>query len=205
MTPTGPDGLVIRPANEAEPNDLQAIFGTRGSAAICQCQRFKLARGEAFGNFPVEERRRRLVEQTGAGDPDAETTSGLVAWLGGEPAGWCAVEPRAAYGGLRRNQKVPWTGRDEDKADASVWAITCVFVRAGRRGQGIAHALAAAAVAHAGASGAAAVEAYPIITSAGERITWDEIHPGTPSMYAAAGLTEVSHPFPRRLVMRRDF
>lgn len=197
--------LTIRPANEATPGDIQVVFGTRGSACDCQCQRYKLARGEAFGKFPVEERRRRLEEQTGAGDPGAEATSGLLAYLDREPVGWCAVEPRANYHGMARNQKVPWAGRTEDKSDPNIWAITCVFTRTGFRGTGIAHALVAAAVEHARAGGAAAVEAYPIVTTPGARITWDEIHPGTPQMYAAAGLVEVAHPFPRRLVMRRDF
>ena len=57
-----------------------------------------------------------------AATPGPETTSGLVAYLDGEPIGWCAVEPRPAYIGLVRNNRVPWEGRDEDKADESVWA-----------------------------------------------------------------------------------
>src|SRR5262247_1563919 len=88
--------LTIVPANEARWEDLQAVFGTRGQAAYCQCQRYKLRPREAFAKFPVEERAFRLREQTACGRPDSATTSGLVAYLGGEPAGWCAVEPRSA-------------------------------------------------------------------------------------------------------------
>jgi hypothetical protein len=33
----------------------------------------------------------------------------------------------------------------------------------------------------------------------------DEIHVGTPSIFAAAGLTEVNRPTIRRVVMRIDF
>ena len=50
----------IVPANEASWEDLQAIFGTRGQAARCQCQRYKLRPQESFGSFPVEERAFRL-------------------------------------------------------------------------------------------------------------------------------------------------
>ena len=147
------DGLRIVPANEASWEDLQTVFGTRGSAQICQCQRFKLRRLESFGSFPAEERARRLREQTNAGNPRARTTSGLVAYLDDEPVGWCAVEPRTAYEGLARNNRVPWTDRDEDKTDDSVWAVTCLFTRAGFRRRGITYALARAAVhfAHVGA------------------------------------------------------
>jgi GNAT superfamily N-acetyltransferase len=197
--------LEIVPANEAACDDLQTIFGARGAAAVCQCQRYKLRRGEAFRKFPVAERARRLREQTACGRPGAPTTSGLVAYLDGEPVGWCAVEPRSAYEGLLRNNRVPWEGRSEDKQDASVWAVTCVFARAGYRGRGIAYALAEAAVELARGRGARALEAYPIVARPGERITWDEIHVGSPSIFAAAGLAEVAHPTLRRLVMRIDF
>lgn len=86
--------ITVVPANEASWEDLQAVLGTRGPASRCQCQRFKLERGESFAAFPVEERAHRLRQQTDCGHPGAGTTSGLVAHLGGEPAGWCAVEPR---------------------------------------------------------------------------------------------------------------
>jgi GNAT superfamily N-acetyltransferase len=197
--------LRIVPANEAACGDLQVVFGTRGTARVCQCQRYKLDRGEAFAKFPVAERARRLRKQTHCGHADAETTSGLVAYLDAEPVGWCAVEPRPAFHGLVRNNRVPWEGRDEDKDDWSVWAVTCVFVRAGFRGRGVAHALARAAVETARERGARAVEAYPMLTTPGQRITLDEIHVGTTSMFASAGLEEVNRPTLRRVVMRLDF
>jgi GNAT superfamily N-acetyltransferase len=152
----------------------------------------------------MEERARRLREQTECGNPGAESTSGLVAYVDGEPVGWCAVEPRTAYPGLVRVYRVPWLGRDEDKADDSVWAVTCVFARAGFRGRGIAHALVGAAADRARGCGARAVEGYPMLTRPGQRIAWDEIHVGSRSMFQAAGFAEVSRPSHRRVVMRID-
>ena len=197
-------GIRVLPANEASWEDLQTVFGRRGTAVICQCQRYKLAPKESFGSFPAEERALRLREQANPGNPGAGSTAGLVAFLGTEPVGWCAVEPRTAYPGLLRVYRTPWEGRNEDKADDSVWAVTCVFVRAGFRKQGIAYALAQAAVEHARARGARALEAYPMRTEAGT-ITWEEIHVGSESIFAAAGMNEVSRPGIRRLVMRIDF
>ena len=168
--------ISVVPANEASWEDLQAIFGTRGPAALCKCQRFKLRPREAFRNFPVEERAHRLRTQTACGDRSAETTSGLVAYRDGEPAGWCAVEPRPAYIGLVRTFKVPWEGRDEDRTDESVWAVTCLFTRAGFRRQGVSRALASAAVEFARSRGARALEAYPMTTKDG---LLEELHPGT--------------------------
>lgn len=198
------DDISVRPANEASWEDIQAVFGSRGAAATCWCQRYKLAPGESFGSFPAEERASRLRAQTNAGETGAATTTGLVAYLGDTPVGWCAVEPRRAYEGLLRVYRVPWDGRSEDKQDDGVWSVTCVFVRAGHRRRGIAHALATAAVDFARARGARALEAYPMRREAGE-ISWDEIHVGAESIFAAAGLGEITRPGTRRVVMRIDF
>lgn len=197
--------LVFLPANEADCLDLAAVFGTRGPAAGCQCQRYKLAPGEAFKHNPPEVRAARLREQTACGEPAKGRTSGIVAYLDDEPVGWCAVEPRSAYFGLARVYRVPWEGRSEDKADPDIWAVTCVFTRAGFRRRGIAHALARAAVDHARRGGARAVEAYPMITEPGREITLDEIHVGTIDMFASAGLEVIHEPTIRRVVMRLDF
>ncbi|HEX6868855.1 MAG TPA: GNAT family N-acetyltransferase [Candidatus Limnocylindrales bacterium] len=196
--------LVIRPANEAACADLAAVFGSRGAASVCRCQRYKLAPREAFKHHPPEVRADRLRVQTGCGNRDAPTTAGLIAFLDGEPVGWCAVEPRSAYAGLARVYRVPWEGRSEDKTDPTVWAVTCLLVRAGFRGRRISYALARAAVEHARSRGARALEAYPMITQPGQEITWDEIHVGTVTVFAAAGLTVVHQPTIRRVVMRID-
>jgi GNAT superfamily N-acetyltransferase len=193
--------LRIVSANEASCRDLAIVFGG-GTAARCQCQRYKLRPREAFKTFPVEERAERLRDQTDCDHPESGRTSGLVAYLGDEPVAWCAVEPRTAYGGLLRNSRVPWEDRTEDRSDGTVWAVTCFAVRAGFRRRGVSRALASAAVDHARQRGARAVEAYPIVTT---DVILEELHVGTPSVFAAAGLRVVSRPTKRRVVMRVDF
>ena len=147
----------------------------------------------------------RLRQQTDCGHPESGTTSGLVAYVDGEPAGWCAVEPRPSYTGLLRVYRVPWDGRDEDKTDDSVWAVTCFVTRAGYRGQGVSYALARAAVDFARGRGARAIEGYPMVVAPGQQVMWGELLVGTRSIFEAAGFTEVSHPTKRRVVMRIDF
>ena len=195
----------IVPANEASWEDLRAVFGTRGQAAVCWCQRYKLARGEAFKHHPPAERAARFRQQTACGMPDASATSGLLAYLDGEPVGWCAVEPRPAYQGLLRVYRTPWEGRHEDRTDERVWAVTCCMVRAGYRRRGISQALARAAVDFARGRGARALEGYPMRSIPGEEITWGEEHVGFSDVFAAAGFREVSAPGKRRVVMRIDF
>jgi GNAT superfamily N-acetyltransferase len=205
MTSTATPALTVVAANEAGWEDIQAVFGVSGDAYVCQCQRYKLQPGEAFKKVPVEERAHRLRTQTECGHPKSRTTSGLVAYLDGEPVGWCAVEPRTAYFGLMRNFKVHWQGRNEDKEDDTVWAVTCFVVRPGFRRSGISRALARATVDFARERGARALEGYPMLTQPGQEVTWGELHVGSRSIFAAAGFAEVSHPTPRRVVMRIDF
>jgi len=200
--PIAPEQVAIVPANEASWADLVAIFGT-ADAGHCQCQRFKVV-GWIWRDSTQEQRTAMLRAQTACGNPDAAATSGLVAYVDGEPAGWVAVEPRIAYPKLRTS-RVPWTGRAEDKDDDGVWAITCFAVRKGYRGRGLTYLLAEATIDFARERGARALEAYPMITPPGKEITWGEVHVGARQVFEDAGFQEISHPTVRRVVMRIDF
>ncbi len=195
--------LTIVRANKASWADLQAIFGTADYPGMCYCRRFK-TRDCHWSSLSARERQDRLREQTQCDNPRARATTGLVAYLGTEPVGWVAVEPRIAYPRLLRT-RTAWSGRQEDKADGSVWAVTCFVTRKGYRKRGITYALAAATVGYAREQGARALEAYPMVTQPGTEITWGELHVGSRQVFADAGFTEVSHPSPRRVVMRIDF
>ena len=203
---TGP-AISVVPANEASWDDLKAVFGTRGDASRCQCQRYKTSARDwdiAWASVPADKRAIRLRAQTRCGQLKAHTTSGLVAYLDGEPVGWCAVEPRTAYVRLL-SKRLVWAGRAEGNADDGVWAVTCFVTRTGFRRRGVSRALARAAVDFARERGARAVEGYPMITTPGQEITWGELHVGSRSIFAAAGFAEVSTPSLRRVVMRLDF
>jgi GNAT superfamily N-acetyltransferase len=195
--------ISVVPANEVSFDDLQTVFGTRGEASDCQCQRYKI-RDFQWASIPPEARAERLREQTDCGHPGSGSTSGLVAYLEGEPVGWCAVEPRTAYLRLLRT-RVPWTGRTEDKTDDGIWSVTCFVTRVGYRHRGVSRALAAATVDFARSRGARSLEGYPMLTEPGKEITWGELHVGSRSIFADAGFTEVSRPSKRRVVMRVDF
>lgn len=193
----------IVPANKASCRDILAVFGNRGYTGRCLCQRFRTTSEEWwYDPIPREERVFRLRQQTDCGYPDSETTSGLVAFLDGEPVGWCGVDRRTEF--VRLGQ-TPWKGRTEHKEDDGVWAITCFAVRVGYRGQGITYRLAAAAVDFARERGASALEGYPMDPAPGQQVTWGEIHVGHRKVFEAAGFEEVSHPSKRRCVMRIDF
>lgn len=189
----------VVPANEASWSHLVAVFGVRGPAARCWCQRYKLGRGEAFGSCLQTDLEDRLRDQTNADHPGSELTSGSVAYSEGEPVGWCAIEPRTAYCGMVRNGGMAaWTGRDEDRADPTVWAVTCVLVRVGHRRRGVSGALINAAVGYARTAGAQVLEGYPLTTASAVS---EELHHGVLSTFLDAGFHEVHRPSARRTVV----
>ena len=107
---------------------------------------------------------------------------------------------RSSYAGLVRNGTMTaWRGRSEERTDASVWAVTCLFVVREHRGRGFSRGLARAAVELARERGARVLEAYPV-TEHG--LIWGEAHPGHLSVYLAAGFAEVHRPSKRRAVVR---
>ncbi|SEB51898.1 hypothetical protein SAMN04489806_0953 [Paramicrobacterium humi] len=195
----------VVPANEATADQLDVIFGTRGEPARCRCQWFKSQQKE-FRATPIEERTEAHYAQTECGNPEASSTSRLVAFLDDEPVGWCAVEPRTAYPRLLSSRStIPWAGRNEDRADGDVWSVTCFVTRTGFRRRGVSRALARASVGFAQDRGARALEGYPMITTPDTKVTWGELFVGSRGIFADAGFTEVSRPTKRRVVMRIDF
>jgi GNAT superfamily N-acetyltransferase len=80
---------------------------------------------------------------------------GLLAYEDGSPVGWVAVAPREEYSALLQSPQY----RPEDE-DEGVWSIVCFAVDRPAQKRGVAGELLDAAVDHAGARGATAVEAY---------------------------------------------
>jgi GNAT superfamily N-acetyltransferase len=113
---------------------------------------------------------------------------GLLAYAGGDVVGWISVAPREEYAALLASPQ--YRPRD---GSANVWSIVCFVVDKPARGGGVARALLDAAVAHAFAHGAAAVEAYPHVADGGDYM-------GGLPLYAAAGFRTVREASKRAVV-----
>jgi len=134
-------------------DDLVAVMRTRGDPARCWCQWFRLRRKD-FDTTRVAERRTMLEEQVRAPVPP-----GVLGYDDeGEPAGWCAVAPRADYPALVTSRVAAVTA-DE----AGLWAVTCFVVRVDARGQGLAAVLLDGAVDLARRHGARSSPARPVV------------------------------------------
>jgi GNAT superfamily N-acetyltransferase len=153
---------------------------------------WRLTNNEINGNS-ADDNRAALESVVRSGRP-----SGLLAYAGGEPVGWCAVAPRAEFRRLPRTKALALTDPDDD----SVWSVTCFVVRRDRRRTGVATALLDAAVSYARAQGATAIEGYPAVEATGGA---SKLSTGTIGLFAGAGFAAPDpSPTARRTVVRRD-
>lgn len=141
----------VSPLTLARWADLETLFGEQGAAYGCWCM-WWYQTDEAFYAHAGEDNRQalRALVQGGA-------APGLPGYLGERPVAWVCVRPRDCFDRLYATDYV---APREHRGD--VWAITCFYIAADARGQGLMERLIDAAVEQARAGGAAAVEAYPI-------------------------------------------
>lgn len=140
----------IRPVTAANFDDLARLFEARGGPAFCWCRVWRAALPGMNDGRAAE---RRAIRKAGLhAEVAAGTPVGLLAYAGGEPAGWLSCGPRDSFARLGRTPS----------AAGPVWSIVCFYVPASRRRQGIAAALLQAGIAAGRAAGAALVEAYPV-------------------------------------------
>lgn len=180
--------LEVKPLVGGRWGDLEALFGDNGACAGCWCMWWRQTRRQ-YERCKGERNRRAFRAIVRAGPPP-----GLIAYVGGEPAGWCQVGPRAELPGLGRSRLTPTVD------DMPVWAISCLFVHRRHRRTGLTTVLIEAARDHAVAAGAPAVEAYP--WDVAEKKAASTVFTGLASTYRRLGFVEVARPAPHRPVMR---
>ncbi len=138
----------VTPERWADFADLFERRGPRGGTPMtagCWCMWWRKRTGDPAKN---KRNMRDIVR--------ADREPGLLAYEDGEPVGWVSVAPREEYGQLVSSRNY---GPTED--EEGVWSIVCFYVDPRAKKQGVATALLEAAVEHALARGASAVEAYP--------------------------------------------
>ena len=134
--------LSFHPLTAGRWPDVEALFGERGACAGCWCMYWRLGAKEyAAGKGPGNRAAFRQVVERG-------DEPGVLAYVGDEPVGWCAVAPRDAYPRLDRSRILAPVD------EAAVWSISCLFVARPWRRRGVSRSLIEAAVAHARSRGA---------------------------------------------------
>jgi GNAT superfamily N-acetyltransferase len=159
--------------------DLEQLFGERGASSGCWCMWWRVAAKDWENDAGAGNRRAfRAVVKNGP-------APGLLAYFDRQPVGWVAIALRDDYPRLNRSTKL------KPVDDTPVWSVTCFYIDRLYRGTGVAGTLLAAAVDHAHAHGATAVEGYPIDPGDG-RAANASAFTGVLDMFRAAGFDEIA-------------
>lgn len=185
-----PRGLDVVPASAERWRDLECLFGENGACGGCWCMTWRLKRSE-FEKQKGPGNKRALKHLVESGRPP-----GVIAYVEGRPAGWCAVAPREQY---------PVLGRSRTLApvdDQPVWSISCFFIAREFRGQGVTRPLLEGAAKFAKTQGAKVVEGYP--HDLGEsKLPPPFVWTGLLSSFEKAGFSEAARRSPKRPIMRK--
>ncbi|MBI4817645.1 MAG: GNAT family N-acetyltransferase [Deltaproteobacteria bacterium] len=184
--------LAIHPVTPDRWPDLVQLFGPRGACAGCWCQYFKQT-GAEFAKGKGETNRALLERSVALGE-----RPGLIAYVDGAPAAWCAVEPKSKFSRIVKSKALSSEGSQE----AGIWSVPCFFTGKAFRGLGLARRLARAAFEHARSNGAELVEGYPAVPKKG-RMPDTFAYYGTLSTFIGAGYEEVRAPSASRRVVAR--
>lgn len=186
--------LTVLPLTPARWPDLETIFNGKGCSIArfcwCMCYRRSGSQGQAPpGTKQAHANKAQLKALVDSGRPP-----GLIGYRGKVPVGWVSIGPREDYARLARSPVM------KPVDDKPVWSVICFVVPSEHRGQGVARALLAGAIAYARKCGAKLIEAYPVDKARRslDQFMWF----GAKSMFDKAGFCEVARRKPQRPVVR---
>jgi GNAT superfamily N-acetyltransferase len=183
--------LHIQPLTPQRWADFEKLFGKNGAYGGCWCMYWRIARSE-FSRQSGEGNRQALKALV-----DEGVVPGVLAYLDGEPAGWCSLAPREEFASLERSRTL------KRLDDRPVWSIVCFFVGKPYRQQGLMLRLIQGAVAYAAGQGARIVEAYP--ADPGEKhLPPVSSYMGLVEIFRQAGFVEVKRPSPSHVMMQYE-
>jgi GNAT superfamily N-acetyltransferase len=169
-------------------DDFETLFGGKGGTGGCWCMYWRLPNKEHEAN-QGEGNRQKMQGIVASGE-----VPGILAYLDGQPVGWCSVAPRERFPRLRSSRVF------KSHDNQPVWTIVCLFINKDFRRQQIATRLVQAAVDYARENGAQIVEACPIDTEDAmpDAFAWT----GIASSFRQVGFVEVARRSESRPLMR---
>ncbi|KUM28205.1 acetyltransferase [Mesorhizobium loti] len=184
----------IAPLTPERWNDFEDLFGKQGACYGCWCTHFRLTPAERRAG-DRERNKDHIKARIEAGPPP-----GLLAFEDGKAVGWMQIGPRADVPEWNNQGRGSAPVDPADAADASVWAISCFFIRVKARGRGITHRLVDGGIAFARDNGARLLEACPIDLSRDSRSIG--LFVGSSRVFEKAGFERLLERKPGRPLMR---
>jgi GNAT superfamily N-acetyltransferase len=169
--------------------DFERLFGKRGACGGCWCMWWRLKRSD-FDKQKGDGNKKAMKMLINSGK-----APGIIAYLEGEPIGWCSVGPREDFSALERSRILKPVDQQP------VWSIVCFFVNKKYRDHGICILLINAAKEFVRQNGGKILEAYPVEPKKG-RTADVFVYTGLASAFRKAGFTEVARRSETRPIMR---
>jgi GNAT superfamily N-acetyltransferase len=132
-------------------SNFETLFGERGACRGCWCMSWRLNHAEFEKQKGAGNKRamKKLVEE--------KKQIGIIAYLDGEPIGWCSVAPREKFIQLESSRVL------KPIDDKPVWSITCFFLAKDYRRRGLSVDILKGVIAFCKMRCVKILEAYPII------------------------------------------
>ncbi len=184
--------MKVVPLSAKNWQDFEKLFSPGGACAGCWCMYWRLSKktwkeGQGNGN---KRKMKKLV--TG------KQFTGLLAYIGKQVVGWCALGPREEYPVLNKSKILGKV--DEEK----VWSIVCFYIARRYRRNGISGGLIAEAVNYVRKKKIKILEGYPVLPDK-ESYPDTFAYTGFYRSFVKAGFKEVARRSATRPVMRYTF
>jgi GNAT superfamily N-acetyltransferase len=168
--------------------DLDMLFGTHGTYGGCWCMWWRLTSSE-FQKQLGRGNKRAMKKIVDSGE-----VPGILAYVDGQPSGWCSFGPREKFGRLERS---PILRRVDQKP---VWSIVCYYVDKTYRGQGLMEKLTQSAIDYTRSQGVKIVEGYPLELTG--KVRQETAYTGIAPLFRQMGFVEVLRRSENRPIMR---
>lgn len=181
--------FTFKPVTPDNWDHFETVMGPRGATGGCWCMYLRLSHAD----FEAQKGSANKTEMNAI--VNSGEVPGILAYVDGQPVGWCSVAPREAFPRLERSRVAK---RIDEKP---VWSVICFFVHKDFRHSGVSSALIQAAVDYAKQHGAKIIEGYPVEPKKDKMpdvFAWQ----GLAEIFRRAGFKEVARRSETRPYMR---
>lgn len=159
-------------------SDFEALFGSSGACGGCWCQSWRVPQGGKLWQETKGKKAHQLTKQLIL----SNQMTGLLAYEGDKPVGWCSYGPRVVFPRLERMKAYR---RDDTEG---VWSVNCFFIPKEYRRKGLSRQMLTAALKFMKKRRVRVVEAYPVPpTLDGSKLPGAFVWTGPLSIFEKAG------------------
>jgi GNAT superfamily N-acetyltransferase len=178
--------------------DFEKLFGRNGACGGCWCQWHRLPKGGKLWESTKGAKAKIMMKALF----DNNTITGLLAYDGDIPAGWCSYGPRVDFPMI---DKMKAYGRDDLYDPDRLWCINCFFIDKSYRHKGLARKILKAAVRFMKKRNVSIIEAYPVpLTKDGHKLPASFVWRGPLKLFEEEGFELVQRHSHSRPLMQME-